>query len=99
MVLGVDGIADFNALQSRKHDEEVQLYAFNPSDGRWRFAQPPSFLAQDQSGARVDESRLYRFAPVASDVPEMSVPRRGMAGQRRRMANPLAQPCPVISPA
>jgi len=29
VVLGVDGISDFSALHSRKHDEEVQLYAFN----------------------------------------------------------------------
>jgi|SRR5579872_1158673 len=29
VVLGVDGIADFNALHSRKHDGEVQLYAFD----------------------------------------------------------------------
>jgi bifunctional non-homologous end joining protein LigD len=29
VVLGVDGIADFNALHSRKHEEEVQLYAFD----------------------------------------------------------------------
>jgi bifunctional non-homologous end joining protein LigD len=29
VVLGVDGISDFNALHSRKHDEEVQFYAFN----------------------------------------------------------------------
>jgi bifunctional non-homologous end joining protein LigD len=28
-VLGVDGIADFNALHSQKHDDEVQLYAFD----------------------------------------------------------------------
>jgi bifunctional non-homologous end joining protein LigD len=27
-VLGVDRVADFNALHSRKHDYEVQLYAF-----------------------------------------------------------------------
>jgi ATP-dependent DNA ligase len=26
---GVDGVADFNALHSRQHDEEVQLYAFD----------------------------------------------------------------------
>lgn len=25
----VDGIADFDALHSRKHEEEVQLYAFD----------------------------------------------------------------------
>jgi bifunctional non-homologous end joining protein LigD len=29
VVLGVDGISDFNALHSRKHDQEVQLYAFD----------------------------------------------------------------------
>ena len=29
VILGVDGIPDFNALHSRKHDEEVQLYAFD----------------------------------------------------------------------
>src|SRR5262249_17043009 len=28
VILGVDGIADFNALHSRQHDEEVQLCAF-----------------------------------------------------------------------
>ena len=29
VVLGVDGIPDFNALHSRQHDYEVQLYAFD----------------------------------------------------------------------
>ncbi len=29
VVLGVDGVADFNALDSRKHDAEVQFYAFD----------------------------------------------------------------------
>ena len=29
VVLGVDGIADFDALHSGKHDDEVQLYAFD----------------------------------------------------------------------
>jgi bifunctional non-homologous end joining protein LigD len=29
VVLGVDGVADFNAPHSRKHDDEVQLYAFD----------------------------------------------------------------------
>ncbi|WFU37345.1 RNA ligase family protein [Bradyrhizobium sp. CB82] len=29
VVLGVDGISDFNALHSRKYDHEVQLYAFD----------------------------------------------------------------------
>ena len=29
VALGVDGIADFNALHSRRQDEQVQLYAFD----------------------------------------------------------------------
>ena len=29
VVLGVDGISDFDALHSRQHDEEVQLCAFD----------------------------------------------------------------------
>lgn len=29
VVLGVDGVSDFNALHSRKRDQEVQLYAFD----------------------------------------------------------------------
>ncbi|MGX4771998.1 ATP-dependent DNA ligase [Bradyrhizobium guangdongense] len=29
VVLGVDGVSDFNALHSRRHDAEVQLYAFD----------------------------------------------------------------------
>src|SRR5690349_15705222 len=29
VVLGVDGVADFNALHSRQHDHEVKFYAFD----------------------------------------------------------------------
>src|SRR5271166_2483095 len=29
VILGVDGVRDFNALHSRRQDEEVQLYAFD----------------------------------------------------------------------
>ena len=29
MTLGVDGISDFNGVNSRQHDAEVQLYAFD----------------------------------------------------------------------
>jgi bifunctional non-homologous end joining protein LigD len=29
VLLGVDGISDFNGLHSRKHDDEVRLYAFD----------------------------------------------------------------------
>ena len=35
VLLGVDGISDFNGLHSRKHDQEVEFYAFDMlvSDG------------------------------------------------------------------
>jgi ATP-dependent DNA ligase len=35
VLLGVDGRSDFNGLHSRRHDEEVQFYAFDclVSDG------------------------------------------------------------------
>jgi hypothetical protein len=58
VVLGVDGVANFNALHSRKHDDEVQLYAFDilaldgddlrrlplsmPSRGYWHAGRPGS---------------------------------------------------------
>ncbi len=29
MLLGVDGISDFDGLHSRKHNDEVQFYAFD----------------------------------------------------------------------
>jgi bifunctional non-homologous end joining protein LigD len=29
VLLGVDGISDFDGLHSRKHDDEVQFYAFD----------------------------------------------------------------------
>ena len=29
MLLGIDGIADFNGLHSHQHDDEVQLYGFD----------------------------------------------------------------------
>jgi ATP-dependent DNA ligase len=29
VLLGVDGVPDFNTLHSRKHDHEAQLYAFD----------------------------------------------------------------------
>ena len=60
--LGVDGISDFNAPHSRKHDEEVQLYAFNvPGACGRRFARAAASPAQEQS----------RVAAGAADNVEM----------------------------
>jgi bifunctional non-homologous end joining protein LigD len=51
VLLGVDGISDFNGLHSRKHDEEVQLYAFDilALEGRGP-ASAPAAPAEEQLG-------------------------------------------------
>jgi bifunctional non-homologous end joining protein LigD len=59
-VLGVDGVADFNALHSRKQDHEVQLYAFdimalsmrmtNLTRGYWRRRPDGIFVAPFEQG-------------------------------------------------
>src|SRR5437868_12478444 len=52
VVLGVDGVADFNALHSRKHDREVRLYAFRYNGTRRRGSAGAAFEhAKDQLGA------------------------------------------------
>jgi hypothetical protein len=52
VILGVDGVPDFNALHSRQHDNEVQLYAFDIMGARRRGSAPTAIKpAQDQSGA------------------------------------------------
>jgi hypothetical protein len=52
VVLGIDGVSDFNALHSRKHDAAVQLYAFDAlALGGEDLRQLPLSMAQDQSGA------------------------------------------------
>jgi hypothetical protein len=41
VLLGVDGRSDFNGLHSRKHDQEVEFYAFDMlvSDGEARISE------------------------------------------------------------
>jgi bifunctional non-homologous end joining protein LigD len=36
VLLGVDGLSDFDGLHSRQHDDGVQLYAFDILAARWR---------------------------------------------------------------
>jgi bifunctional non-homologous end joining protein LigD len=73
VVLGVDGISDFNALHSRKYDHEVQLYAFDilamGGDDLWdlplhmRKADLEQLLARRPDG---------RWAERQSDQPKLS---------------------------
>ena len=49
VLLGVDGVSDFDGLHCRQHDDEVQFYAFDVS-GQRRRGHPPAAAehAQDQ---------------------------------------------------
>jgi ATP-dependent DNA ligase len=52
VILGVDGIADFNALHSRQHDEEVQFCAFDILvEGGDDLRTLPLHLSQDEPSA------------------------------------------------
>ena len=58
VVLGVDGIADFNALHSREHNDEVQLYAFDkqgtprtPAGWAWISAKMASTTASSKASS------------------------------------------------
>ena len=52
VLLGVDGRSDFNGLHSRKHDAEVQFYAFDilVSDGQDLRALPLSMRKANWRG-------------------------------------------------
>ena len=84
VVLGVDGVPDFNALHSRKHDEEVQLYAFDILTLDGEDLRPPLEPAQDQSGAAAcpPTRRHLRCALRAGRDRPRPVPRRLQYGTR-----------------
>jgi ATP-dependent DNA ligase len=61
-LLGVDGISDFNGLHSRRHHDEVQLYAFDilalaGDDPR----KLPLHLRKEQSRAAAGEAAGWDF--------------------------------------
>jgi ATP dependent DNA ligase domain len=55
VLLGVDGVSDFNALHSRRHDDEVQLYAFDIRPLALRKTNLARLLAR-RPVARLDQS-------------------------------------------
>jgi ATP-dependent DNA ligase len=68
-VLGVDGVADFDALNSRKHDAEVRLYAFDilaldGDDLAWAAAAPardqPRCFTRTRSGSILSYEGEFR---------------------------------------
>jgi ATP-dependent DNA ligase len=74
VVLGVDGVSDFEALHSRQHDVEVQLYAFDilALDGDDLRALPLSM----RKTARAPAGRHLRCAVRAGRDRPRSIPRR-----------------------
>ena len=76
VVLGVDGISDFDALHSRKHDDEVQFCAFDIlAEGGDDLRQlPPSMrkanlerlLARRPEGLFVNPFERGEIAPIYS---------------------------------
>jgi len=79
VLLGVDGLSDFNGLHSRKHDDEVQLYAFNHvSDGdgsascRWAYARPTwpgCWRGGRTASSSSATSNRVRSGRICSDTP------------------------------
>ena len=82
VLLGVDGRSDFNGLHSRKHDDEVEFYAFDilVSDGEDLRRLPLSMrktnlarlLARRVDGIFLAISSRARSAPTCSAMPACS---------------------------
>jgi bifunctional non-homologous end joining protein LigD len=86
VVLGVDGRSDFEALHSRKHDDEVQLYAFDmlAGDGDDHRKLPLSMRKANlarRSARRVDGIHLAPFTGPRSS--SMGGPKRVHAFDHR----------------
>jgi len=71
VVLGVDGVSDFNALHSRKHDDEVQFCAFDimVDDGEDVRKLPLSMRKMNYNDCCLpkEEGRLKEPAPCSFD--------------------------------
>jgi bifunctional non-homologous end joining protein LigD len=78
LILGVDGVPDFNALHSRKHDHEVQFYAFDALAlaGDDLRALPLSLRKTNLARlfARRPEGIFVRHSSKARSVPTYSTP-------------------------
>jgi bifunctional non-homologous end joining protein LigD len=68
VLLGVDGVSDFDGLHSRKHDDEIEFYAFDclVSDGDDLRKLPLS--TQDQSGAAIVKGSTVSIRAIGPDV-------------------------------
>jgi bifunctional non-homologous end joining protein LigD len=85
VVLGVDAISDFNVLNSRKHNKDVQLYAFDilaldgddlrPLPLSMRKAHLARFSRAGLTASSSTPSSRARLAPTSSARPASSASR------------------------
>ncbi|WP_166208368.1 MULTISPECIES: hypothetical protein [Bradyrhizobium] len=79
VVLGVDGMSDFDALHSREHDQEAQFFAFDMlAGGGDDFRRLPlllrkqnlaALLARGADGIHAHRSNKARSAPICFATP------------------------------
>jgi hypothetical protein len=61
-ILGVDGVPDFNVLHSRKHDDEVQPYAFDILTLDGEDLRPLPLSLRKTNGAATRATAIFVFA-------------------------------------
>jgi ATP-dependent DNA ligase len=81
VLLGVDGISDFDGLHSRKHDDEAQFHAFD-----WLVSDGDDVVDQHQRGAG-----LLLGAEHHRDL-RTSLTSATTASTTKKMATPFSQP-------
>ena len=68
VILGVDGVPDFDALHSGKHNEEVQLYAFDMLAGDGDDMRSLPLSMRKTNLARLLARRDRRLSPLAKTL-------------------------------
>src|SRR5450755_2174223 len=80
VVLGIDGVADFDALHSRKHDHEVQLYGEERKSPRARWMESMTWdrlCATTETTIRATlnpQTKIARFGVLKPPIPAISNP-------------------------
>jgi ATP-dependent DNA ligase len=73
VILGVDGVSDFNALHSRKHDHEVQFCAFdNLVEGSDDLRKPPLHLRKANLERLLALARGHLRRPLQARRPHVA---------------------------
>jgi bifunctional non-homologous end joining protein LigD len=81
VVLDKDGISDFDALSSRKHDKRAQLYAFDMLAGEGEDYRPLPLSMRKRNLTRLLRRRINGILPAEYDAGEMPYDLFGAACQ------------------